>query len=226
MVDGIHGLSKPARDGVRSLVTRLWGAGRDSPLTALQAIEDALSALPQVKAVLTPGAVPTSTTTTTNNNPIGSPSSAGGRSTSDPHHHHHHRHHHQHQQQQQQHQHTYSRRELKRLRQACKSVSDALHSLRTLLHYLHALGMLPLSPPPSSSHQNHHHHQYSTSPSSSSSLGLSPKEPSKLMEASLRGAKGLGPLELSHAPSRVFLDLGLYRKKSHYNCGLIFQVGR
>lgn len=48
MVDSIHGLSKSAREGVRSLVTRLWGAGKDQPLNALQSIEDALSALPQV----------------------------------------------------------------------------------------------------------------------------------------------------------------------------------
>eukprot|EP00952_Eustigmatos_sp_NYUAD-ZCMA_P007417 31415-Eustigmatos_ZCMA.PRE.1 len=30
---------------------------------------------------------------------------------------------------------------MKRVRAACKTVSEALHSLRTLLHYLYALGM-------------------------------------------------------------------------------------
>ncbi len=205
LLDNVPSLGKTpsVKEGVRTLLTRLLGTEKD-PLAALQAIEDVLSALPQVQAVLLP------------------PGPAR------PQH--------------------YSRKELKRLRQACKSVSEALFSLRTLLHYLHALGMLPLVSLPkrggaagsggasagghnggTASTATSSSSSFSTTPNkkevdSSSSFSMSPKEPTNLMETSLRGPKGVGPLECGHAPVRVSLDLGLYRRKSAYNSGLIFQL--
>lgn len=138
---------------------------------------------------------------------------------------------------------TLSRREYKRVRQACKVLSDALHSLRTLLHYLHALGMWPqhaststdssaTPAPPSSSTSS----SSSRRPRSDSNLGLglSPQDTDlgAILMAARRGAGGGvgggagGPVQRPGAPSRLLLDLGLCRVKGHYSSGLIFQASK
>jgi len=265
-----------SKEGVKRLLTRLLEAGND-PFAALQAIEDVLSSLPQVQAVLMPpGAAPAGGGGGGGGEAGGGGGGAGrGR------------------------QHVYSRKELKRLRLACKSVSESLLSLRTLLHYLHALGMLPLAAAVAAASaaaaaaaaatqssssgggekrgargvSSTAHHMasngasadYSSSSSrntsnstrkdkigddsitgggvplplspspsaakaataaAASTFSMSPREPTYMIESSLlRGPRGMvGPLECGHAPAAVILDLGLYRRKSHYNSGLIFQI--
>lgn len=128
-----------------------------------------------------------------------------------------------------------SRREYRRVRQACKVLSEALQSLRTLLHYLHALGMWPAGhkDPGGGTAGSASATTAGRRPRSDSNLGLglSPQENGAVWGEGVGGGIGAvlmggrrGGEALIGAPARLVLDLGLTRVKGHYGSGLLFQV--
>jgi histidyl-tRNA synthetase len=131
------------------------------------------------------------------------------------------------------------RRELKRLKQVIKAIFDAAAGLEALLNFLHALGMLAgpsvrrdtagVERSASGGWGSAADRLASTAPADvrdASIFARSPSTPSGLEHQTLDAAKAWLSTrrEMTYPPGQVLLDLGLWRRKSHYNSGLIFQV--
>jgi len=107
-----------------------------------------------------------------------------------------------------------SRREQKRIRQACKTIFEALASTRTLLQCLQALGISQYYQEAESDGVNGR--------TRSDSLSISPTtggvpDPNLKLWFTPRSDPYFGP-------QRIQLDLGLSKRKGPYNSGMVFQV--